>query len=432
MNQRSTGPKLDSRQANPGDSELLAPLASLSNRDGNANGVAPLDEGRAWLDMVLGALAMFTVFATAYSFGTFVKPIAAEFNADRGSTALVFGLTAFLYFVLGAVTGPLVQRIGPKRMVLFGGVVQVAGILAMTKVHSLWQAYATYCVGVGIGVACCYVPMVAVVGGWFEKKRPKAIGLAVSGIGLSSLLGAPIAARLIKAYGWRDAYQVFAIATAVLLLIVALFIRTPASFGKMPPITLSSAVRTRTFILLYCGTLMVSIPLFSVFVNLVPYAEDNGITKVRAALLISCIGAASIGGRIGLAWLAIRFGTGLVYAASFSTMAATQVIWFVAGSRFFLLVLFALLFGFAYGGFISLSPAYLAEIFGPEHLGGLAGVNYSAAGFGALLGPTLGAWLVDRTGGYSATIIGGLLASVVAAALVWSVVLGSRRFRALS
>ena len=395
-----------------------------TKRDGLGE-IAPLDEGRAWLDMALGALAMFTVFATAYSFGTFVKPIAAEFKADRGSTALVFGLTAFLYFVLGAITGPLVQRVGPKPMVLFGGAVQVAGIMAMTRVHSLWQAYVTYCLGVGIGVACCYVPMVAVVGGWFSVKRPKAIGLAVSGIGLSSLLGAPIAARLIKAYGWRDAYQVFAVATAVLLLIVATFIRTPASFGTMPPITLSSAVRTRTFLVLYLGTLMISIPLFSAFVNLVPYAEDHGIAKVRAALLISGIGAASIGGRIGLAWFASRFGTGWVYAASFSVMALTQLIWFGAGNTFGVLVVFSLLFGFSYGGFISLSPAYLAEIFGPEQLGGLTGVNYSAAGIGALLGPTLGAWLVDRTGDYSATILCGFVAGGIGAALVWSVVLGS-------
>jgi predicted MFS family arabinose efflux permease len=270
------------------------------------------------------------------------------------------------------------------------------------------------------------VPMVAVVGGWFSVQRPKAIGLAVSGIGLSSLLGAPIAARLIKAYGWRDAYQVFAIVTAVLLLIVAAFIRTPASFGKMPPMTLSSAVRTRTFVVLYFGTLMISIPLFSVFVNLVPYAEDHGIAKVRAAILISCIGAASIGGRIGLAWLALRFGTGLVYATSFGAMAAAQLVWFVAGNNFAVLVVFSLLFGFSYGGFISLSPAYLAEIFGPEQLGGLTGVNYSAAGIGALLGPTLGAWLVDRTGGYSATILCGLIAGGCGAALVWSVVLGRR------
>jgi MFS family permease len=417
VSQFSTGGNRDPNHANP---------THIAKREGPEKLVATLNAGRAWLDMALGALAMFTVFATAYSFGTFVKPIAAEFKADRGSTALVFGLTAFLYFVLGAVTGPLVQRVGPKRMVLFGGVVQVVGILAMTKVHSLWQAYATYCIGVGIGVACCYVPMVAVVGGWFTTKRPKAIGLAVSGIGLSSLLGAPIAARLIKAYGWRDAYQVFAIVTAVLLLIVATFIRTPASFATMPPLTLSSAVRTRTFVVLYLGTLMISIPLFSAFVNLVPYAEDNGIAKVRAALLISCIGAASIGGRIGLAWLAGRFGTGSVYATAFSAMAATQLIWFVAGKRFEVLVVFAVLFGFSYGGFISLSPAYLAEIFGPEQLGGLTGVNYSAAGIGALLGPTFGAWLVDHTGGYSATILSGLGAGVVGAALVWSVVLATR------
>jgi MFS family permease len=245
------------------------------------------------------------------------------------------------------------------------------------------------------------------------------------------LLGAPIAARLIKAYGWRDAYEVFAIATAVLLLMVAALIRTPASFGTMPPMTLSSAVRTRTFAVLYLGTLMISIPLFSVFVNLVPYAEDHGIAKVRSAILISCIGAASIGGRIGLAWLALRLGTGRVYAMSFSVMALTQLVWFVAGSRFVILVLFALLFGFSYGGFISLSPAYLAEIFGPEQLGGLTGVNYSAAGIGALLGPTLGAWLVDRTGGYSATILCGLAAGGIGAVLVWSVVVSFRRTQGL-
>ena len=62
-----------------------------------------------------------------------------------------------------------------------------------------------------------------------------------------------------------------------------------------------------------------------------------------------------------------------------------------------------------------------------QQLGGLAGVNYSAAGIGALLGPTFGAWLVDRTGGYSATILCGLVTGLVGAALVWSVVLRSQR-----
>lgn len=370
---------------------------------------------------------MFTVFATAYSFGTFVKPMAAEFDADRGATALVFGLTALLYFGLGAVTGPLVQRVGPRRMIAVGGTIQVAGILLTTRVTELWQAYVTYGIGVGIGVACGYVPMVAVVGGWFDRKRPTAIGLAVSGIGLSSLIGAPVAARLISAYGWRTAYVVFGCATAALLAIVALFIRTPPSFGRAMPITLSSAIRTKQFALSYLGVLLISLPLFSVFVNLVPYAEDQGITKVTAATLISCIGAASIGGRTGLAWLANRIGVASVYGASIAAMACTQIIWLFAGSSFLVLVVFSLVFGFAYGGFISLGPALLAEIFGPEQLGGLAGVNYSAAGVGALFGPTVGAWLVDRSNGYAATIVAGLLCGLAGTIMVGMLVFSGRR-----
>ena len=380
--------------------------------------VPRVDGGRAWLDMAVGALSMFAVFATAYSFGTFVKPMAAEFHADRRSTALVFGITAFVYFVLGALTGPLVHRVGPRAMLLFGGAVQVIGMLATSRVHALWQAYLTYGIGVGIGVACGYVPMVAVVGGWFTRRRPLAIGVAVSGIGVSSLVGAPVAARLIKAHGWRHAYVVFAIATGVLLLIAAALVRTPPTFSTRPPIALGDSIRTRTFALSYGSVVLIAIPLFSVFVNLVPYAEDHGLAKVRAATLLSVIGAASVLGRIGLAALANRFGVAMVYAGSITMMGATQLIWLWAGSRFAQLVVFAAIFGIAYGGFISLSPALLAELFGPEQLGGLAGVNYSAAGLGALLGPTVGAWLVDRTGSYRSTILLGLVSGILSSVLV--------------
>ena len=167
---------------------------------------------------------------------------------------------------------------------------------------------------------------------------------------------------------------------------------------------MSSAIRTRKFALSYAGVLLGSIPLFSVFVNLVPYAEDHGISKVTAATLLSIIGASSIVGRIGLSWLATRLSTALVYVSSFGAMALSQLVWLGAGSNYALLALFCMIFGASYGGFIALSPALLAEIFGAEQLGGLAGINYSAAGFGALVGPAAGAWLVDATGSYTLSI----------------------------
>ena len=397
----------------------VAPGGIAATSDERASAAALRDSGRAWLDMTLAAVSMFTVFAVAYSFGTFVKPMSAEFHASRGATALVFGVTAFAYFGLGALTGPLVHRVGPRAMVIVGGVVLVIGVLLTSRVHAMWQAYVTYGLGVGIGVACCYVPMVAVVGGWFERRRNLAIGIAVSGIGFSSLFGAPIAARLIKAQGWRHAYQVIAIAAGVLLAVVAALVRTPPGFNHAPSMRLGEAVRSRLFALSYFAALLCSIPLFSVFVNLVPYAEDHGIKRVTAATLLSLIGGASIVGRNGLALLARRVGTPVVYAASFGGMAVTQLLWLGSGHHYGLLALFALLFGFSYGGFISLSPVMMAELFGPEQMGGLIGINYSAAGIGALFGPTIGAWLVDRTGTYSTTIVLGCACGVAATGLLW-------------
>ena len=376
------------------------------------------DGGRAWLDMSLAGLSMFTVFATAYSFGTFVRPMAEEFNAGRGATAFVFAITAFLYFSLGAVTGPLVHRVGPRRMILFGTAVQVIGMLLTTRAHSLWQAYITYGIGVGIGVACGYVPMVAVVGGWFTTRRATAIGIAVSGIGLSSLIGAPLAARLIRSVGWRDAYTVFAIATAVLMTIVAIGIRTPPSFADQPSFSLSTALRTRTFGFLYASLALAAVTLFNVFVNIVPYAEDNGIAKVKASTLLSILGGASILGRNALAVLARRVGSLTAYIAAIATMGLTQILWLAAGKSYAVLAVFMVIFGVAYGGLIALGPTVLADVFGPEQLGGLAGVNYSAAGLGALAGPTLCAWLVDRTGGYTTGSVIGLILSLVAATLL--------------
>jgi predicted MFS family arabinose efflux permease len=377
-----------------------------------------LDQGRAWLDMLLAGLSMFTVFATAYSFGTFVRPMAAEFGAGRGATSIVFAVTAFLYFGLGAITGPLVQRTGPRPMILFGATVQVIGMLLTARASALWQAYLAYGIGVGIGVACGYVPMVAVVGGWFEKRRPLAIGIAVSGIGLSSLVGAPLAARLIKAYGWREAYRNLAIATAVLMVVVAVFIRTPPSFSGRAPFTLGEAVRTRTFAIMYLALLLVSVALFNLFVNVVPYAEEAGIDKVRAATLLSILGGASVLGRNALAWIAQRRGAVATFSASVTVMGVTQVLWLVADGRYWVLAVFVGIFGVAYGGLIALGPIALAELFGPEQLGGLAGVNYTAAGLGALSGPTICSWLVDRTGGYTASTVLALACGCAGAAVL--------------
>jgi MFS family permease len=135
----------------------------------------------------------------------------------------------------------------------------------------------------------------------------------------------------------------------------------------------------------------------------VPYAEERGVSKVTAASLISVLGGASIIGRNALAGFARRFGPVNVFTACIGTMGATQLLWLIADGRLSVLWPFVAVFGMAYGGMIALGPLVLVDLFGAQQLGGLAGVNYTASGIAALAGPTVCSWLVDRTGGYSAS-----------------------------
>src|SRR5215469_1967859 len=152
------------------------------------------DSPRAWRMVAAAFVAMFAAYGVAYSFGAFFKPMAAEFGAGRSLTSLVFSLTVCVWSTLGTLTGHLGDRLGPRVVVGVGGLIMGIGLLLTSQIHVLWLGYVTYSVGVGIGVACAYVPMVAVVGGWFLNRRNTALGISVAGIGFGTVLGAPLAA----------------------------------------------------------------------------------------------------------------------------------------------------------------------------------------------------------------------------------------------
>jgi MFS family permease len=160
---------------------------------------------------------------------------------------------------------------------------------------------------------------------------------------------------------------------------------------------------------MYVSLVLASITLFNVFVNIVPYAEERGVRKVRAALLISVLGGCSVFGRIALGVVAARLTALRTFTACVGVMGLSQLLWLLAGGRMSVLVVFVGIFGVAYGGLIALGPLTLVELFGAQQLGGLAGVNYTASGIAALAGPTVCSWLVDRTESYQASSLLGLV-----------------------
>jgi MFS family permease len=90
------------------------------------------------------------------------------------------------------------------------------GLMAASAARNLTEVYAAYGLGVGLGLGCAYVPAIGAVQRWFVRRRGFASGLAVSGIGVGTLVMPPLASFLIESLGWRGAYLVLgALAAAV-------------------------------------------------------------------------------------------------------------------------------------------------------------------------------------------------------------------------
>ena len=382
-------------------------------------GVA-LDSARGWVMVAAAFAGMFTAFGIAYSFGAFLGPMADEFGASRGTTSVFFALTSLTYFGLGALSGVAVDRYGPRRVLLVGGIALGGGLAATSQAGELWIGLITYGLGVGIAVACAYVPMVAVVGGWFERRRTLAIGVAVTGIGLGTLTVAPLAAALIGELGWRDTHLLLGLVGAAVLVLCALVVARPPVQSGPAALTLGEAVRDRDYRRLYVAMGIIAVALFVPFVHLPGYAERIGVDEVAAAALVGVIGGASIAGRLVLGAVAARTGVVRAFRGCFLAMGGSFALWLVGGS-YWVLVAFAVVLGLGYGGFVAIGPAVVAERFGTPRLGGLLGVLYTSVGIGSAFGAPLAGATIDASGSYVPAVAGCLVLGLVAYAIVLGV-----------
>ena len=376
-----------------------------------------VDSARGWGVVAATFVSTFTVFGVVYSFGAFFDSMAKEFGTGKGATALMFSITTAWYFGLGPLSGKAADRFGPRPVLIVGAVSLGVGLVATSLVDSIWFGYLTYGLGVGTAVACAYVPMVAVVGGWFVRQRTTALGVSVAGIGAGTLAFAPLSQALIESYGWRTAYVSMGIVGTGLLLLASLGAHRPPIVANSVPVVLRTIARQRSFVVLYLSMVLASLALFVPFVFIKSYATDRGIDGGLAATLVGIIGAASIVGRLGLGALGSRFGPVRLMQMSLATMAVSYTLWLIAGASFVALVVFTIVIGVGYGGFIALSPAATAVMFGTTGLGAILGALYTGAAIGGLLGPPIAGEIIDRFS-YRAAIVVAMLLTAAATAVL--------------
>ncbi len=383
-----------------------------------------------WVIVAAAFTLMFTGFGVVYTFAAFFKAFQTEFGAPRAHVSLVFSLSAFLYFLLGAPAGMLADRFGPRRVSLAGAAVLALGLAGASFAPSLAVLYVTYSVGIGVGVGLTYVPSVGAVQPWFRQRRAFATGIAVAGIGAGNLVVPPLAAWWIELYGWRGAYQMLAGFALVLAGVAAFFIdndpereerRTGEAAGAWPPpepqsgSTLAEALRSKVFWLLYGSLFLPTIGVFVPMVHLAPYATDLGHPESAGVMLVSLIGLGSLLGRFGIGGLADRMGRLKSLALMYAGLGVCFVAWWQAQSLWALAVMSVAL-GLFYGGFVATIPAVVVDIFGGRAVSAIIGWLYTAPGIGTLIGPPLAGYAFDRMGNYDAPILGAALLSFLGAA----------------
>jgi predicted MFS family arabinose efflux permease len=266
------------------------------------------------------------------------------------------------------------------------------------------------------------------------------MGIVSAGIGLGTLLMPPVAERLIDAFGWSEAFILIGAVSGVIVVITALFLRRdPAAVGLRPygaadipektasgvspapakSFTFKEALRTRsmwTICLLY---FFINICVQVVLVHLVNYATDLEISALTAATLVSVIGIGSIAGRLAMGAVADKIGSFNSLLINCIMLLAAMV-WLIFSGQIWMLYIFAVIFGFAYGGEVPQIPLLMGQIFGLQAVMALTGATSAAIRAGGALGSWAGGKVFDVTNSY---FIAFVLTAVIALLALITIVL---------
>ena len=393
--------------------------------------------------VVVAALFIIMVMTGAIStYGVFLKPLAAEFGWTRAITAGAYSTALFILGLFFMVTGRLTDRFGPRLVVTVCGVFFGSGILLMSRIEAVWQLYLFYGVMVAVGLSGSLVPMMSTASRWFVKRRGMMTGIVLAGVGVGQMTMPPLATYLIAIYGWRTSYIYAGIASLVLTVVAAQFLRRdPAQIGQLPDgetelkpeslvsdtggFSLGEALHTRQFWVLCAMYACYGSFIHPTLLHIVPHTTDLGISAMSAASIMSVIGGLTTVGRIGMGSIGDKIGhkRGLILAF---ILAAVAFLWLQGASELWTYYLFAVAFGFAYGGLIALEAPMAVELFGLKAHGALVGVIHSGATSGAAVCAPLVGRLFDITGSYQLAFIAFAAFAVAGIALTLSLRPGLR------
>jgi len=390
-----------------------------------------LDSSRGWWNVLaafvgLGlSYAMFTVFV----FGILVTPLQAEFGWSRAEMSLALTITNITVVFGSPALGFLVDRVGVKRLLLPSITLMGLAVAAMSLLQgNIWYFYLGFFAITLLGLGTLPLSYSRVLIGWFDKKRGLALGVALSGFGVGGALVPEVAATMTELYGWRSAYQLFAVMVLVVSLPLALLVLREAPIESSAlrdqdspvkfELSAGKAMHGRNYWLILASFFLVGIGITSILSHLVPMLMDRGMSYQAAARAMSTLAFALIFGRMLAGYLMDHFFAPYITAAFIVFGLAGGIILLALGAVGWQAYVAAALVGLATGSEISEIAYIVGRYFGQLAFGLIYGIMFAAFQLGSAISAPLMGYYYDSHGDYIGALWGVVALVLLGAVLI--------------
>jgi MFS family permease len=371
--------------------------------------------------------ALFSIVGLAlYGLPFYYDYMVNEFHWSRATVTSGNALSKLVVGPLfGFFAGWIVDRFGPRRLMLVGILMAGVALIGLGNMNALWMFYAFYLFN-ALGYVCAGpLPNQVLLTRWFDKSRGKAMGFAYLGIGIGGFLVFQISALLLKSFSWHTSLTILGLLIIAVAFPLAFFVKEsprPEEQNAVKEIApIGWVFNSRMFYLLAIGS-MCSIGAvggtnqhLKLFLKLDLQYTDQQAANVASLILIS-----SLGGRLLMGWLADKFAKKYVMLVIYLLVAVGISLLFFAKVPGIIYV-FAVIFGIGLGGDYMIIPLMAAELFGVKVMGRLMGVVLTADGVAEALAPMLVGSMRDKSSTYAigfSVLVGLALVGASAIALL--------------
>jgi MFS family permease len=384
-----------------------------------------------WIVLACAVLNFFAGGVFVYGFTMFFNPIRETFGWTAAVTSLAFAFKGVEQGVMSPIAGFLVDKFGPRKLMLLGWTISGLGFLWISRIGSLWAFYASFVViAFGMSLAS-FVSVNTAIANWFVKKRSRAMTFAYIGYGASGAL-APLLELGISQLGWRTTLTIVAIASFVICVPLSLLIRhKPSQYGLLPDgeakvmnqpeiaanshssgktlkqesgsreFTAQAALKTPAFWLLSLVLLAQSLGYSAISVHTMPFLETVKIPAAVAASVVTGITLCSLIGRLGFGFLGDFVDKRRLIAASLALQAVGTLIFsYIGAGAIWLIIPFLLTYAPGFGGIMPVRPALQADFFGIRSYGTIMGLMSVVSVIAGIVSPVFAGWILDTTGSY--------------------------------